>query len=119
MKLTDEFPEPARAWFLRNTPILQQERERIYALSANFLHQTDTLDGWLRLVDEMGKSALRVSILHEDLSQLHQPSSPLEIGTIEVISQNLRKLALIEKDIQDHEYKRLYTLDYRTLVQTP
>lgn len=52
LKLTDDFPEPARAWLLRNAPILQQERAHIYALSANFLNQTETLDAWLGLQDE-------------------------------------------------------------------
>jgi hypothetical protein len=113
-----QLPEPARSWLLRNAPILQQERAHIYALSTNFLNQTETLAGWLGLVDEIGKSALRVAALHDDLSQLPQAATPLARGTIDMIRRNLRKLALIGSDVQDYEYKRLWTLDYRDLVQT-
>ena len=117
LKLTDQLPDIARTWLVRNTPILQQERAHIYVLSTNFLNQTETLDGWLGLVDEMGESALRVAALRDDLSQLRQPSTPFAYSTVDVIERNLQKLALIGKDVHNHEYKRLWTLDYRDLVQ--
>jgi hypothetical protein len=115
--LTNQLPEPARAWLLRNTSTLQQERALIYALSADFLNHTETLAGWLERVDEIGKSALRVAALIDDLSQLPQASTVSAQGTIDVIRRNLLRLGLIGKDSQDHEYKRLWNLDYRDLVQ--
>ena len=117
LELTDQLPEIAYTWFVRNTPILQQQRAHIYALSTNFLQQTETLDGWLGLVDEIGESALRVAALRDDLSQLRQQSTPFAHSAVDVIERNLRKLALIGKDVQNHEYQRLWTLDYRDLVQ--
>jgi hypothetical protein len=118
LDLTNQLPEPARTWFLHNAPILLQERAHIYTLSADFLNQTETLAGWLGLVDEIGKSALHVATLNDDLDKL--PQSPTEVarGAVDIIKRNLMKLALIGRDIQNDEYKRLWTLDYRELVQT-
>jgi hypothetical protein len=117
LRLTDQLTEPAHTWLVRNMPTLQHERARIYALSGDFLDHTDTLAGWLERVDDIGKSALRVAALNDDLNRLPQATTILEQRTIDVIRRNLLKLALIGKDIQNHEYKRLWTLDYHDLVQ--
>lgn len=119
LDLTNQIPESARAWLLRNMSTLQQERARLYALSADFLSHTDTQAGWLERVDDMGKSALSVAALNDDLSQLPRSSTLLEQRTIDVIRRNLLKLEFIGNDMQNHEYKRLWTLDYRDLVQMP
>lgn len=112
-------PEPTRRWLLNNVPLLYQERASISTLCADFISQTDTRAGWLERVEDIGKRTSHIAQLKDDLPQpLQTPPLPTQ-DPLALIRHNLLKLALIGKDIQDGEYKRLWTLDYDELAQTP
>jgi hypothetical protein len=117
MKVADDLPAAVRDWLVRNAPNIQQESTYIQSLATDFLTATNSSTGWLKLVDTVGTSALRIGALKDKFAHLPKAPSARGQDLMEVIRHNLVKLTLLGQDIQSHEYKRLWTVRYDDLVQ--
>lgn len=108
-----DIPGDVQQWFSRWNPSVRTWLSDLMPLAEHLNRIPDADPGWPGLIANIGQTLVEVSMPDAEAQTLILPSDDKSRHRVKVAIRTIARLNFIHRDIQDQEYIRLWTTNYK------